>query len=134
MTEQLALQNEEQAGYPLMRRPGIQADPNLKPLKLRDILDEVAPMGERKLAEDLIGCEFEIVRARPFVSRFPTQDHAWFVVGATVPNGELFNTVLGGSAVVEILDAWSKTGRSEPLVVTLGWVQGGRYGGYYVLE
>ncbi len=116
------------------RRYAIASDPALQSVRLKDIRDEVAPQGEQIPAENLVDRPFQILRGKAFGSRFQEQSHAYFIVGVLTDSGELFNTVLGGQAVVEVLDAWSDMGRGERLEVVLHKVEGGKYGKYYVLE
>jgi len=118
----------------LIEVPAIVHDAELQPVRLKDVLEEFAPSGEKVKAESIINQEFMIVRARPFESRYPGQTHAWFVVGKFTKSGKLFNTVLGGAAVVDVLDGWARAARTQPLIVTLRWNEGGKYGGYYTLE
>jgi len=47
---------------------------------------------------------------------------------------EVWTTVLGGQAVAPILFDYIAVGFNKPIQVTLGWVEGGEYGGYYVFE
>jgi hypothetical protein len=128
MSDELTLGQERVPPQPF------QANTNLGAVKLSDIMDSIAPMGQAIKAEDLAGEAFTIIRAKPYSSRFEGQDHAWFVVGAFYPDGDIFNTTLGGAAVVEVLDAWAAQGRAEPLVVKLVENEGGKYGRYYTLE
>jgi len=117
-----------------MGMKGFNADRSLPGVKLADILDQFAPIGVKLPADEVVNREFEIVRARPFESSYDQQDHAYFVVGYDPGDDLLFNTTLGGSAVVELLDLWSAANRAEPLIVKLVWNEGGKYKGYYTLE
>lgn len=113
---------------------GFESNMSLRPILLSEIIDEVMPTGIKMSAEELSGETFSIIRAKPFPSRFEEQDHAYYVVGITDPGGDLFNTVLGGAAVVDLLDQWSMYKRTDPLKVKLVFTKAGRYGGYYTLE
>ena len=117
-----------------VQRYTIASDTSLQSVRLKDIRDEVAPQGEQIPAENLVDRPFQILRGKAFGSRFSTDAHAYFVVGVLTDTGELFNTVLGGQAVVEVLDAWSAMARGERLEVVLHKIEGGKYGKYYVLE
>jgi len=111
----------------------IQTDPSAKPVKLSELLKDYGLDAPRIAAQDLVGEEFIILRARAFQSRFSGQAHAWFCVCILEKGGDVFTTILGGAACVDILDAWAATGHVEPLVVKLEWVEGGAYKGYYRL-
>lgn len=115
-------------------RGGFNADMSLPPLELKEIMEEIAPVGEQIPAEELIDKTFTIVRARPVESSYGGQTHFYFTVGQLEKEGTLFNTVLGGGAVLDVLDAWSRVRRMEPLRCTLKWNTGGKYKGYYTLE
>lgn len=117
-----------------LRMSGFMGNADKKAVPLSDVLDEIAPTGVTIEAKDLVGKTFEIVRARPFESRFPGQDYAYFLVGYIPAEDLLFNTVIGGGACIEILDLWARQGRDEPLAVTLQWIEGGKYRGYYTFE
>ncbi len=109
-------------------------DPKLKPVLLAGILQEMGLSGPRIPASELVDRTFIITGAKPFESSFKGGEHAWFCVCVDPELGEVFTTVLGGLAVVDIIDALAKAGLSAPLQVTMRQVQGGRYGRYYVLE
>lgn len=113
---------------------GFIADMERKKIKLSEIMDEVAPTGVKLPTDNVVGRTFTIIRARAFESSFQEQTHAYFVVGYDDEEDLLFNTVLGGAAVVDILDLWAAQGRREPIEVKLVWNEGGKYKGYYTLE
>ena len=103
-------------------------------ISLEKVLSEMGISGPRVAAEQLIDQTFVILRAKAFQSSFNEQAHAWFCVCKDKDTGDVFTTVLGGMAVVDILDALVTTGMRNPLEVTLRRVSGGRFGRYYVLE
>lgn len=113
---------------------GIIADTSAPTVDLKDVIEEIAPQGEKVEAKKLVDETFTILRARPFESSFRGQAHAYFVVGELKKDKKLFNTVLGGGAVTDTLDLWARQGMSNPLRVTLRFVKGGKYKGYYTLE
>jgi len=110
------------------------ANTSYEPVSLTKILTEMGLTGPRIPAAQLVDQSFIILRAKPFQSAYDEQAHAWFCVCTDVATGENFTTVLGGQAVVDVIDALAATGFEKPLVVTLRLVQGGRYGRYYVLD
>jgi hypothetical protein len=85
-------------------------------------------------AEELVNKTFDIMRAKQFESSYEGQDHAWFCIVRPVDQDEVFEVTLGGQAVVEILDAYSKSGLQNPLRVKLTYKAGGKFKGYYNFE
>lgn len=112
----------------------IVANPKEEPIVWRDFARQLGLAGTPISAKELVGTEIDILRAKQFESSFPGQDHAWYCVVRPVGSEELFSVVLGGGAVVEILDAFAQTGMSRAIRVTLGWKDGGKFSGYYTLE
>ena len=103
-------------------------------LSLSRALAEMGISGRRVTAEQLVDQTFTILRAKAFASRFQEGTHAYFCVCQPQGGGEVFTTVLGGRAVVDVLDAFFATGLTNPLEVRLSEIEGGRFGRYYVLE
>jgi hypothetical protein len=85
-------------------------------------------------AEELIDTTFVIRKAKAWESTLKHGGVVYFCTCASFPDGELFNTNLGGDAVVEILSKAFAAGVVAPLKVTLRKVSGGKFGRYYVLE
>jgi hypothetical protein len=112
----------------------IVADPDAKPLVLADVLREMGMAGRPVKAKEIVGHTIIINRAKPFVSSFDPTSDAWFVVAFDVDLGEQVTTVLGGTAVVEILEAYAAHGSGSPLQVKLNWNDGGSFIGYYTFE
>lgn len=121
----------EVSPHPSMQYVADKAQPALS---LTKVLQEMGLSGPRVPAEQLVDTTFTILRGKPFQSSFQEDAHAWFCVCKAKDGGEVFTTVLGGQAVVDILDALVATGLTNPLEVTLRQVSGGRFGRYYVLE
>jgi len=111
----------------------IQGKPDVPPVVLSQVLQELGLSGPQRKAEELIDQQFTIVRARAFPSKYEGQDHAYYCVCAD-KNGEIFTIVLGGFAVVDVLDALRTAAPDRAYIVTLRFKEGGRYSGYYVLE
>lgn len=124
----------EQGVVPYKPAHGLEANLALPVVKLHDVLEELGMAGPVTPAEELVGRTFQIRKAKPFASRFDDEAHAYYCVCVDPATGEKFATVLGGMAVVEILDAYIAAGQKSPLEVTLGHNEGGRFEGYYTLE
>ncbi len=107
---------------------------DLDVLAWKDISENIAPQGINLETKELIDQEFILHRAKQFPSRFPGQDIAYYVVGTTVKGNTLFNTVLGGGQPQEVLDAILHEGMENPVKFKLRFIEGGQYGGYYILE
>lgn len=112
----------------------IIAQPDAEPFEWRKFAEQQYLTGTPVTAEDLIGKEFDILRAKLFLSSFEGQDHAWYCVVREVGEKEVKAVTLGGQAVVEILDAYAATGNNRPLRVKLAFTQGGKFQGYYSFE
>lgn len=127
--------NEEQQEIVMVPAPlQYVANRELPVVTLGSILKEMGISGPRVPADQLVDQVFVILRGKAFQSSYNEAAHAWFCVCKDSHTGELFTTVLGGGAVVDVLDALVATGLPNPLEVTLRQVVGGRYGRYYVLE
>jgi len=109
----------------------IVADRDAEPLVIADVLKQMGLSGLRIPATELRGKTFTILRAKPFMSSFDASKDAWFCVILLPDDDDTYTTVLGGEAVVDILAAVAKAEYERPLQVTLEWIEGGRYGGYY---
>jgi len=117
--------------FPIVK---LDANTKLPPVKLNDILSEMGISGPRIAAKELVDQTFTIVHAKPFASTYREGAHAWFCVIYLPDDTQPYTTVLGGQAVVDVLDALASAGFENPLIVTLRKVDGGRFGSYYVLE
>jgi hypothetical protein len=127
-------QSNESSLVELPQQRSYIADKTQPTVSLTKLLNDMGLAGVRVPASELIDRKFLIVRAKPFQSAYNEEAHAWFCVCIDPDINEVFTTVLGGKAVVDILDALTATGIDNPLEVTLRQVKGGRYGKYYVLE
>ena len=103
-------------------------------LSLQRVLSEMGISGPRVTAEQLVDQTFTILRAKAFPSAYAEGAHAYFCICQPQGGGDVFTTVLGGQAVVDVLDALFATGLTNPLEVTLRKVEKGRFGRYYILE
>lgn len=131
-------------------------DTNLAPVDWRAMREKFDPQGAHVEAKDMIGQTFSILMFRPVESSYKEGDVFYYCKCLKEDTGEIFNTTLGGQAVVEILDAFDRLrtsyqqavqmgdndralelanlGANAPIRVTLGWVSQGKYNGYYVFE
>jgi hypothetical protein len=107
-------------------------DMDLEPIDLHAEMERVGLLGEKVKAKDLVGQQFVIYRVKAFDSAFQGTDHAYFCSIKLDPAGPFYTCVFGGQAIVDLLDFYVGTKQQNPLLVTLGWVEGGAYGGYYV--
>jgi len=101
---------------------------------LADVKDEYGLDYPQVKAETLIDETFTLLSAKPFDSRFPGQEKAYWCVCRDEDTGELFATVLGGSAVVEVIEQLIAAGLEQPVAMTLRQQSGGKYGRYYTVE
>lgn len=108
-----------------------QANVELPVLDLNHELQRVGLLAPKIPAKELVGRSFVINYAKPFMSSFKEQDHCYFIRATDPLTGEIFTTVLGGQAVVDILDMLRSTDFKNPLLVKLEFIKGGNYGGYY---
>ena len=106
----------------------------LEPVSWEKVREEIAPQGVNIETNELVDQKFVILRMKRFLSRFEGQEYAYFVVGYTSKDQELFNTVIGGGQPMEVLDTLKDQGIDQPIEFILRWYDGGRYGGYYTLE
>lgn len=133
----MSKQPEQTAEIEKVRRPNpfaLTPDREKPPVKLSDIVAQMGISGPQVPAEELVDQTFTILKAKSFDSAFAEDRHAYFCAIAIEGTGEIMTTVLGGQAVVDIIDALSAAGLDNPLTVTLRHKTGGKYNGYYVLE
>lgn len=131
-------------------------DTNLAPVDWRAMRERFDPQGIQIPAKELVGETFTIVMYRPVESSYEGGGVFYYCRCLKEDTGEIFNTTLGGAAVVEVLDAFDRLrnayheavsmgdsvraleladmGAVAPLRVTLDFVTQGKYNGYYVFE
>lgn len=107
---------------------------DLKPIVWAKIREEISPQGTTIETNELIDQKFILIRMKRFTSRFEKQEYAYYVVGQTLDDKELFNTVIGGGQPIEVLDAIYNAGMENPIEFILTWHDGGQYDGYYTLD
>lgn len=107
---------------PVAQNTGLAAIPSLV-----QKYEEMAVNGTKIDAKELIDHEFAVVSLKEFAGEF---GRAYFAV-ITDEFGQVFNTVLGGTVLMEELDAVKNL---LPLRATLRKTAGGQFGGYYIFE
>ena len=105
-----------------------------EPLDWSQFARQAGLRGTPITAEEMVDMTFDIMRAKSFGSSFEGQDHVWFCIVRPIEQDELFEVSLGGQAVVEILDAYAKSGHNNPLRVKLAYKKGGKFSVYYTFE
>ena len=97
--------------------------------------EELGLVGPHMKAGDLVGETFDILSAKPFKSTYEGQDRLPFFCNCrALEDEEHFTTVLGGAQPTEVIQSYIDAGGDRPLRVTLRFVKGGAYKGYYVIE
>lgn len=107
----------------------------LQAVSLMELLKDAGLYGPQIPADQLIDHRFTIRAAKQFQSSFKEGEHAYFVTAFDTETGEVFTTVLGGKAVVDMIDLLAQSNFQAPVIVTLRWQEGkGKFKGYYTLE
>lgn len=114
--------------------PDFTADKQSEPKTLKELMADNPLFSDLIKAEALVGETFYIIGFSSFESQFEGQGEVYHVLCDETLKGDYFRTVLGGRAIVPILAEIAKLGLTNPIKVTLGFVDGGKYGGYYTLE
>jgi hypothetical protein len=109
-------------------------DRNKDVVELGSILQAMGLNGPRIPADELRDRSFVLLGCKAFQSSFQRDAHAYFCVCSDADTGEVFTTVLGGQACVDVIDALVAQEFDAPLKVTLRWSEGGAFQGYYTLE
>ena len=131
-------------------------DTSLQPVEWKSMREQFDPQGERVAAKELVDTTFTIVEMHPVKSTLNAELDHFYYCRCVDENGALFNTILGGGAVVEVLDSFDAlraayveaeglgdtermaglraVGAMAPLVVTLRYQRGGQFAGYYYLD
>lgn len=107
-------------------------NPDLDVLDWSKLEEEILPQGEHLKTNEIIDQQFILLSMKQYVSNMNEQDYAYHVVGSMVKGKKLFNTTIGGGQPMEVLDAIHKAGILNPIKFTLRWIEGGKYGGYYI--
>lgn len=109
------------------------ADVNGQVISLEQMMKDAGIFAEHHQARELCDMALVLLSARPFKSSYDPSKKAYFCT-FTDEDEKRYTTVLGGGAVVPILDALIKTGFRSPLAVTLEFVEQGQNDGYYILK
>lgn len=115
-------------------RREIIVNPDKEPLNYLDIVRNLGIAGTPVPAKNLIDSTFDIIRAKEFDSSFKDGEHAYYCVVKPVDASELYSVVLGGGAVVEVLDMIANSNIDNAIRVTLRFKEGGKFNGYYFFE
>jgi hypothetical protein len=111
-----------------------EATPNAEAQGVSD-LPGMAPFeGEQVKTRDLLGKTFTIYKVRRMASNKRKGTHFYAIQAVESGSGKLFNSLLGGVAVVKVIDTWLHQSNRRPLTVSLEEVQGGEFGRYYILK
>ena len=105
-----------------------------KPIVLRDEMEALGLLAPHIKARELIGSTFIIFKASTFKGLGDPDFDPYFCNCTDLKHKEAWTTVLGGQAITPILQGYIATGVNKPIQVTLGWTEGGAYGGYFVFE
>lgn len=124
----------EEQEIPANLEPDFTADRQAEPQTLKDVMKDNPLFSELVKAESLKGETFYIIGFSSFESAYEGQELVYHVICDETGKGDYFRTILGGKAIVPILSEIAKQGITTPIKVTLGFVDGGKYGGYYTIE
>lgn len=106
----------------------------VEPVVLKQAMEEAGLAVEPTPAENLVDTEIVITGAKRFKSAYPdSKVDPYFVRGYVKESGEVFASVFGGQAVVEVIEAYIGTGSNRPLQCVLRENEGGQFGRYYTL-
>jgi len=111
-----------------------EADITKEPKEIRQVMEELGLLGPHVKAKELVGETFIILKAKTFKGKGDPDYPPYYCHCTDMKKSEVFTTVLGGQAVVDMLKTYFEQGPADPLKVTLGWVEAGEFGGYYIFE
>jgi len=89
-----------------VRRNPYRLDTNLVPVDWRTLREAVDPQGEAIPAKQLVDSSFVIDELRPVESTLTAEPSVFYWCRCHNDDGVVFNTVLGGRAVVEVLESF----------------------------
>ena len=110
------------------------ADVERKPVVLRKEMEKLGLLAPHMSPKDLIDETFIIFKAKPFKSKYVTEDDPYFCHCTDLEHKEVWTVVLGGQAVVEMLKQYIALETGKPIQVTLRFMEGGAHDGYYTIE
>ena len=126
--------SDQIAQSPLFDPETFQSDEGAQIVDYGEVIERLELEPVMVKAVDLVDETFIILGGKQFPSSYENQDHAWYCICEDLKKSERFAVVLGGRAVMKILDAMAASGFKNPLKVTLKQKHGGKYGRYYVFE
>lgn len=111
-----------------------QPAPTAKPTDLAKLMAEYELGVPHMKAEELIGEKFTVVGMNRVQSDLPGVGYYYFCECIDLKEKEAFTTTLGGQVIVELFDAILEKGVKEPFTMTLDFVKGGQFEGYYIIR
>lgn len=109
-------------------------DPEAKPKSLAEINEQYGIEAPHQKAEDLVDETFAIMGLRRIASDMGLRGYYYFATCADPKSGEVFTTALGGTVLLDKLDALIQAGVAEPTIVTLRYRERGSDNSYYFFE
>jgi len=109
-------------------------DEKAKPQTLEQLNKEYELTVLHQKAEVLVGETFTIFGMRKIPSDKPGPGYYYFCNCQDPESKELFTTSLGGQALIDMLDKVLAKQVKNPFTVTLDFVKGGDYDGYYIFR
>ena len=105
-----------------------------EPIVLRDEMEALGLLAPHIKAKALVGETFMIFKAKTFKGQGDPEFDPYFCHCTDLKKKEVWTTVLGGWAVTPLLAGYIALDLGKPIVVTLGFQEGGEHDGYYTLE
>ena len=109
----------------------ILANRDAEPIVFSQIVREMGLSGPTVPMVELVGQVITILRAKPFQSKYEGKKNPWFCVFLMEGDDQPYTTTIGGSACVEMLEAFAAAEIDRPFQVKIEWVEAGRHDGYY---
>lgn len=111
-----------------------QPAPTAKPTAIDKLMVEYGLGVPHMKAEELVGEKFTIVGMTRVQSDLPGPGYYYFCECIDLKEKEAFTTTLGGQVILELFDAIIEKSVKEPFTVTLDFVKGGQFDGYYIIR
>lgn len=111
-----------------------QPDPTAKPTDIEKLIRDYELGVPHMKAEELVGERFTIIGLSRVQSDLPGPGYYYFCECIDLEEKEAFTTTLGGQVLIELFDAILEKGVKEPFTVSLDFVKGGQFEGYYVFR
>jgi hypothetical protein len=128
MTDEQEVQTQEDIAQEFKSEVGITTlNLNKQPRRLGEVLDEIAPEGEKVKVADIVGWPIVIRAARLFKGQYGVGAFVIF----TDENGALYNTIIGQTILLsKLMTALEYL----PVECTILRLEGGQFGEYYDFE